>query len=54
MAHEGGDSFNPFRTWKHAAFFIGAVFVATVLMNTLLNHLPSTIGGPLAGAQRGF
>ncbi len=42
------------KSWKQWAYFLGAVFVATVAINTVLNRLPATIAGPLAGAQRGF
>lgn len=39
------------RQW---AYFIGAVFVATIVVNTLLNRLPANLASPLTSASRGF
>ena len=39
------------RQW---AYFIGAVFVATVVVNTILNRLPANLASPLTSASRGF
>ncbi len=41
-------------TFKEWAWFVGAVFVATVITNTLLNRLPVSLAGPLTSASRGF
>lgn len=42
------------KTLREWAFFVGAVFVATVIANTLLNRLPVGVAGPLTSASRGF
>jgi len=42
------------KNWKQWAWFLGAVFVATVAINTVLNRLPANLASPLQTASRGF
>lgn len=42
------------RTAKEWAYFIAAVFAATIAVNTLLNRLPANLAGPLTTASRGL